>query len=201
MGGETTAGLSPEAGGERPGEAVPSPDRATAEMTEEQKMDELAAFEAIDSRGIIAARMEEAIGNETVVDPEEGLPYEDTGRVDPLAIVSSAIPKELRPPRSGETDYDEILDFLITAYGTALLDSVQIEVWSVMQMGLEKMVNMSVNQQLMTMPEGGSYPVDVGGATVMMTVSSASQSVVVITLSFNSGYTSVSKTKTFVPKD
>ena len=80
MGGETTAGLSPEAGGERPGEAVPSPDRATAEMTEEQKMDELAAFEAIDSRGIIAARMQEAIDNETVVDDEEEIPYEDTGR-------------------------------------------------------------------------------------------------------------------------
>jgi len=202
------AGGSPAPGAPSPGAPAPpagpetgAPAEAAAparELSEEEEMEGLAAFEKIDSREIIQARLKEAESDLTVVDADAGLPYPDTGRSDPLTIISSAIPEELRPPRTGETDYDEILDFLITFYGTSLLESVEIEVWSVMQMGLVRMVNLSVDGMLATIPEGRSVTLPSG---VVLTVNSASQDEVSITLSFDAGYTSVSKTKTFIPKD
>lgn len=167
-------------------------------MTPEQKDTALKAFEKIDSHDIMISRQEEAQKAETVVDAENELPYPDTGRTDPLFINNQAIPEELRPPRTGESDYDSILDFLITAYGTEMLDQVQIEVWSVMQIGLEKYVNMSINGMLATVPEGGGGQL---GNGVNITVASASQSEVVIVLSFSSAYSSVSKTKSYIPKE
>ncbi len=167
-------------------------------MTPKQKDDALKAFEKIDSHDIMKSRQEEAKKAETQVDAEKEVPYPDTGRTDPLFINNQAIPEELRPPRTGETDYDSILDFLITAYGTEMLDQVQIEVWSVMQIGLEKYVNMSINGGLATIPEGRGGTLQNG---VNITVASASQSEVVIVLSFSSAYTSVSKTKSYIPKE
>jgi hypothetical protein len=167
-------------------------------MTEKQKTDAMKAFEKVDSHDIMMKRQEEAKDTETKLEPDKDLPYPDTGRTDPLFIVSEAVPEELRPPRSGETDYDSILDFLITAYGTELLDSVQIEVWSVMQIGMEKYVNMSIDGMLATVPEGRGGTLPNG---VSITVASASQDEVIISLSFSTPYSSVSKSKSYIPKD
>jgi hypothetical protein len=167
-------------------------------MTPQQKDTALKAFEKIDSHDIMISRQEEAKTSETKVDAENELPYPDTGRTDPLFINNQAIPEELRPPRTGDSDYDSILDFLITAYGTEMLDQVQIEVWSVMQIGLEKYVNMSINGMLATLPEGGGGQLPNG---VSISVASASQSEVIISLSFSSAYSSVSKTKSYIPKE
>lgn len=182
-----------------PGEAPSEPETP---LTQEEKRDELAAFEQIDSNDIIKARLKEAKANETLVDPDEDLPYPDTSRTDPLMIVTSAVPEELRPPRSGETDYDSILEYIIKSYGTAVLDSIEIEVWSVMQIGLYEMVNMSINGRLITMSEGSSYDMQMGyQETLRISVASASQGLVTIGLTYSTPYGSVSKSKTYIPKD
>jgi|GEM_PF-1962084 len=192
---------TPGPGGEAPGISG-APATPGAPLTQEEKMNELAAFEQIDSNDIIRARLEEAEANETVVDPEQDLPYPDTGRTDPLMIVTSAIPEELRPPRSGETDYDSILEYIIKSYGTAVLDSIEIEVWSVMQIGLVELVNMSVNGRLLTMSEGSSYDVQMGyQETLRISIASASSSLVTVGLTYSTPYGSVSKSKTYIPKD
>lgn len=199
--GEITPGAPAVPDEEAPGTAE-APPKPEAPLTQEEKMDELAAFEQIDSNDIIKARLEEAEANETVVDPEQDLPYPDTGRTDPLMIISSAIPEEIRPPRSGETDYDSILEYIIKSYGTAVLDSIEIEVWSVMQIGLVELVNMSINGRLLTMSEGSSYDMTMGyQETLRISVSSASSSLVTIGLTYSTPYGSVSKSKTYIPKD
>lgn len=191
----------PGVDGEAPG-ADEAPSEPEVALTQEEKRDELAAFEQIDSNDIIRARLEEAEASETPVIPEEDLPYPDTGRTDPLMIVTSAIPEELRPPRSGETDYDSVLEYLIKSYGTAVLDSIEIEVWSVMQIGLVQRVNMSINGQLVTIREEGYREMQMGyQETLRITVVSASQSLVTIGLKYSTPNVSVSKTKTYIPKD
>ncbi len=191
----------PGVDGEAPG-AGEVPSEPEVLLTQEEKRDELAAFEQIDSNDIIRARLKEAEASETPVIPEEELPYPDTGRTDPLMIVTSAIPEEIRPPRSGETDYDSILEYIIKSYGTAVLDSIEIEVWSVMQIGLVQRVNMSINGQLVTRSEGSSISIPMGyQETLRITVVSASQSLVTIGLTYSTPYGSVSKTKTYIPKD
>jgi hypothetical protein len=198
-----TAAGAPAPGGGAPAPGSPSGGSApagpnVANMSEKDKMSALKGFEKVDSHDIMMKRQEESKNSETKVDAENDVPYPDTGRTDPLFIVSEAIPEELRPPRTGETDYDSILDFIITAQGSAMLDAVQIEVWSVMQIGMEKFVNMSVDGALMTVQEGG------GGGTpsgVSFSVASATQQEVIIVLSVSTQYTSVSKTKSFIPKE
>jgi len=199
--GAVTPGTPAAPGDEAPGisEAPSEPEVA---LTQEEKRDELAAFEQIDSNDIIKARLKEAEASETLVDPEEDLPYPDTGRTDPLMIITSAIPEEIRPPRSGETDYDSILEYIIKSYGTAVLDSIEIEVWSVMQIGLNELVNMSINGRITTMSEGSSRSMQMGyQETLQISVGSASQSLVTIVLTYSTPYHSVSRTKTYIPKD
>jgi len=190
IGGATTA---PEGAGvaAAPGAA---PAAAKEKLTSEEKLEKLEAFRKIDSREILARRIEEAREGETVVNAEEGLPYPEVGRTDPLFIVSDAIPKELRPPRTGESDTDKVFEELIRqAIETAILDSVRIEVWSVMRIGLTTMVNLSVDGRLGTLPVG--YPLDMGYYS--LTITSASQRLVTIVL--QSG--DISKTRSFVPRD
>ena len=197
------APVTPTPGGDgvAPGDGE-TPSEPEVPLTQEEKRDELAAFEQIDSNDIIRARLDEAIENETPVIPEEDLPYPDTGRTDPLMIVTSAVPEELRPPRSGETDYDSILEYIIKFYGTAILDSIEIEVWSVMQIGLVELVNMSINGRLITMSEGSSYDMTMGyQETLRISVASASSSLVTVGLTYSTPYGSVSKSKTYIPKD
>jgi len=201
-GGAATPGTPAAPGGEAPETGVAPSEPGAAALTQEEKRDELAAFEQIDSNDIIKARLDEAKASETEVIPEEDLPFPDTGRTDPLMIVTSAIPEELRPPRSGETDYDSILEYIIKSYGTAVLDSIEIEVWSVMQIGLVQLVNLSINGQIATMSEGSSMDMQMGyQETLRISVVSASQSLVTIGLTYSTPYGSVSKSKTYIPKD
>jgi hypothetical protein len=202
VGGEAATPGTPAAPGDEAPGISEAPSETEIPLTQEEKRDELAAFEQIDSNDIIRARLKEAEASETLVDPEEDLPYPDTGRTDPLMIITSAIPEEIRPPRSGETDYDSILEYIIKSYGTAILDSVEIEVWSVMQIGLYELVNMSINGRLLTMSEGSSYDMQMGyQETLRISMASASQSLVTIGLTYSTPYGSVSKTKTYIPKD
>ncbi len=201
-GGETVPGAAAGPGTGEDREAGEEPEKPKTPLTQEEKRSELAAFEQIESVDIVEARLEEAVASETEVIPEEDRPFPDTGRTDPLMVVNSAIPEELRPPRSGETDYDSILEYLIKSYGTEILESIEIEVWSVMQIGLNELVNMSVNGRLMTMSEGASTQMQLGyQETLRITVASASQSLVTINLTYSNPYGSVSKTNTYIPKE
>lgn len=208
-GGPTPGGPTPGApGGEAP--SVPGGEPAAGEepvsYTEEEKMDELAAFEQIDSRVILQERLAEAEDNETEVNADEDLPYPDTGRIDPLMIVNSAIPEELRPPRSGETDWDSVLDYLIASQGTAIIETINITVWSVMEIGMETWVNIEIdapfleNPVLGSMPEGESMRLNYQsfGTMQTLTITCTSASPKLVTFSLSAG--GASKSKTYIPK-
>lgn len=177
-----------------PGLAAEGAEGAGAgKLSAEEKLKKLDAFRKIDSREVLRRRIEEARQGETVVDAEKGLPYPEVGRTDPLFLVSEAIPEELRPPRTGESDVDKAFDELLTKFiQTQILESVRIEVWSVMKIGLTTMVNLSIDGRLGTLPVG--YPLNMGAYTLKIV--SASQSLVTIVL--RSG--DISETRSFVPK-
>jgi hypothetical protein len=208
-GGPAPGGPTPGTpGGEAPSlpGGAPAGEEPPVAYTEEEKMDELAAFEQIDSRGILYERLAEARENETKVNADEDLPYPDTGRIDPLMIVSSAIPEELRPPRTGETDWDSVLEYLIAEEGTAIIDAINITVWSVMEIGMETWVNIEIeapflaNPVLGSMPEGQSIRLNYMsyGTPQTLTITCTSASPKVVTFSMSAG--GASKSKTYIPK-
>jgi len=208
-GGPAPGGPTPGGpGGEPPAlpGGTPAGEQPAAPLSEEEQMDELAAFEQIDSRDIINERMEEAKASETEVIPEEDLPYPETGRIDPLMVVSSAIPEELRPPRTGETDWDSVLEYLITAQGTAIIDAINITVWSVMEIGMDTWVNIEIeapfleNPVLGSMPEGQSTRLNYQsyGTMQTLTITCTSATPRLVTFSLSAG--GASKSKSYIPK-
>jgi len=189
------AAIPPAGGGELTMDpSVAAAAAAAQKLTPEDKLAKLEAFRKIDAREILERRIEEAKESETKVDPDKGLPYYDVGRTDPLFVVSDKIPEELRPPRTGESDADKIFgDLMRKARQTAMLESVRIEVWSVMKIGLVTMVNLTVDGMIGTVPVGRTVPM----GSYSFTVTSASQQLVTIVLRAGE----VSKTRSFVPKD
>lgn len=201
--GATGAGLAPSPAApvtKSPEEEKPK-EEAKKPLTEEEKKGGLEAFKKIDSREIVRKRLEEAEKKLTKVDPEEGLPYPGVGRVDPLTYTRDW-PEELRPPRSGETDWDKVLEYMMAAYGAAELKSIQIEVLSVMKIGLVDFVDFRVQS-----PYSGSriYTMSVGASTfigpVYLEVTSASKDLVTIFLGVpdeNFNFIA-SETRSFIP--
>ncbi len=146
VGGEATPSTSapPSAQTGAPESAGKTKAEPAKPLTEEQKLKGLEDFEKIDSREILRKRLDEATESLSKVDPEEGLPYPGVGRVDPLTYVYDAIPEELRPPRSGETNEDEILSLLMAQGSTEIIDSFYLDVYSVMKIGMDTYVSFAV---------------------------------------------------------
>jgi len=89
--------------------------------------------------------------NKEVTPPEHFA--EDIGRIDPLTVVNDFIPEELRPPREGETNEEEVFEFLEEVFANEMLDNIQIEVQEVLSIGNYKSVVATIQGQTMNIPE------------------------------------------------
>jgi len=143
-------------------------------------------FESLDSHNIMLSRQSEAASNLS----------SPAGRTDPLYALGDSIPRELRPPREGETDSDAILGILMQLDAEKLLDDVKIVVWSVMQIGQNKFANLTINGEPYTVQEGEGVVVYNG---VNVYVASVHEEQVIISL-FVFDENVPSKIKTYIPK-
>jgi len=88
--------------------------------------------------------------------PEDFIP--ETGRADPLTRIRDAVPDDLKPPRSGDTDETDIITYLETQMATQAVLEVEfsLQCHSVIQIGLIKFVNVAIgNGPSRTIPQGG----------------------------------------------
>jgi len=153
----------------------------------------LLAFRELDAKEIIRNKYDELEGH--VTEPENFA--EDIGRVDPMTFVSDFFPEELRPPRSGETNDEEMWKFIEEAVGYDVLNGIRISVHEVINMGNSSMVIAIIEGRPISMVEGQS----VGSQGVLITASSIERTKVVFTLSFRGQYAQVSTTRTFISRD
>jgi hypothetical protein len=139
-------------------------------------------------------------------DKEDFIP--ETGRVDPLNPVDSAIPDEFKPPRSGETDANQIQTYLVAAACTQAVDAIRltVQVRNVLKIGAETYVTISVGNRSQSLTVGNAfsgYAGSVGFIPIIftVTVSSATASEVVLDVSaYGDGTsTSVSKSQIYLP--
>jgi hypothetical protein len=68
-----------------------------------------------------------------------------TGRIDPLTRVSSAVPDDLKPPRSGETDENQIQTYLVSSAASVAVELIarSLICHNVIQIGLVKVATFS----------------------------------------------------------
>jgi hypothetical protein len=169
-------------------------------------------FANLDPRDIIVKKYDAMAAKHTrpwdpEKDAEDFIP--ETGRIDPLNPVNSAIPDELKPPRSGETDQNEIETYLIAAACTGAVDQIRsmVQVRNVLKIGAVKYVTIMLGPgQGGTVEVGQSFQFFAGVINfvpiqVTLSVDSASEDEVVITVTAagQGTQTSVSKSTTFIP--
>jgi hypothetical protein len=178
---------------------------------EEVTDDPIQQFKSLDPREIIDRKYEDLQEQHTEPwdeeDPEQFIP--ETGRVDPLTRVFEAVPNELKPPRTGETDENEIISYFIArdATMTAYMLAYNMQCYSVLQIGIEKYATLEVFGNRFTMTEGQTAgPFNVGfssGIPLMASMACSSisteQVVVNITVYGEGTSTSISKSQVFIP--
>jgi hypothetical protein len=180
-----------------------------AATTPEEKIEN---FKNLDPREIIDKKYTDLDSKMThPQDPESPDFIPETGRVDPLTRVDSAVPDELKPPRAGETDQNQINNYLVAQAASAAVAGIALSIQcnNVIQIGLEKYASFSVaGGQQFTLQEGqgsGDFLVSMteGIAIVgSITCASISTDQVVLTISA-SGYgttTSISKNQVYIPR-
>jgi hypothetical protein len=148
-----------------PGGAAPADADTTAapppELTDEQWLQKLEEWKNSDPREIVEKKYDDLNSKQTDPsnedDPENFIP--ETGRVDPLTIVDGAIPDELKPPRSGETDQNEVETYLFAEMATLACEVFgrNMEVYNVIQIGLNKIVSIRFFGQGYGVEEGQSF--------------------------------------------
>ena len=186
---------------------------AEAEMEEEaEPATPIDQFKSLDPREIIDRKYEDLQEQHTKPwdeeDPEQFIP--DTGRVDPLTRVREAVPEELKPPRAGETDENDITSYFVAQDATIICYSIAyaMECYNVIQIGIEKQATVSVFGNTFLMSEGQSAgPINVGqssgiplSATLVCTSISESEVHITVTVSGDGTSTSISKSMVFIPK-
>lgn len=172
--------------------------------------DPVERFKQMDPRDIIDAKYKDLEDRETHPwdedNPEVFIP--ETGRVDPLTRVSSAVPDDLKPPRSGETDQNLLQTYLGTAAATDAVNAVALNLYclNVIQIGLERRATFSFpplyGDRTFTIQEGGGFGLTINGVSVNISVSSIDTDTVVVRISGSVPGTSgtVNKTQTFIPR-
>lgn len=214
-GGETKTPAAPVEAGTAKGAAAAGAkadekDETKAELTTDEKIEN---FKNMDPREIIDRKYTDLEERKTEPWNEE-LPetfIPETGRVDPLTRVISAVPKELKPPRAGETDQNQIDSYLIAREATAIVNGIaaSLQCYNVVQIGLDKYASFSSGGRMFTLTESqssGQFFVGmVNGIPLVGEVTCASittkQVVLVITVSGYGTPTSISKEQVFIPKN
>jgi hypothetical protein len=165
----------------------------------------------MDPRDIILEKYDDLEGQVTnpsdETNPETYIP--ETGRTDPLTIVNSAIPEELRPPRTGDTDLNEIDTYFVAQQATAFVNAIRysIQCHNVIQIGIEKYATFSTAQGRFLLSEGQSTSFGLGyvnGILLVGTVTCASvdtdRVVLRVTVYGEGTTTSISKDQTYIPR-
>lgn len=185
-------------------------DEAAAEDEEEAPSDPIENFKELDPRDIILMKYEDLDERNTEPWDEESEDYiPNTGRVDPLTRVRSSVPDDLKPPRAGETDQNEINTYLVAAVASQVVDGISsiMECHNVIQIGLERYATFTFGDgQQASLPEGANYSflasyvnnIPIIGS-ISVTSISTSKVVVDISAAGQGTTTSVSKTKVFIP--
>ncbi|MCB1222162.1 hypothetical protein KDL30_15995 [bacterium] len=173
-------------------------------VEETEELDPVDAFMELDPRDILRAKQKDLEGRLTSPwddeNPDEFIP--ETGRVDPLTFVDSAIPDQLKPPRSGSTDENEILVYLATLQATRTVEQVAaaLQCHSVIQIGVVSTAYFSLglaeDAPRFSMQEGGSRGIN--GAQV--SCSEVTDSRVTVTISVPIPGNVISRTKIYIPR-
>lgn len=181
---------------------------------EEAPTDPIEKFKNLDPRDIITMKYDDLEGRKTEPWNEESEQYiPNTGRVDPLTRVRESVPDDLKPPRAGESDQNQISTYEITAQATADVDMVSaaMQCYNVVQIGLDRFATFSMGgdsdqAQTFTLREGGGFTVNLSAAagvlimtSVTVTSIKSNKVVVDITATGQGTTTSVTKTKVFIP--
>jgi len=157
-GGAPPAGGGGSAAGGSSDKPAAADSAAKVQMSDEEWLKKLEEWKNSDPRDIIKAKYEDLQSKETHPDnednPEEFIP--ETSRVDPLTPVLSALPDELKPPRSGETNENDVQTYLYTAAASEIVDyvGIRLEVYNVLQIGLDKIVSVGVGNRRFNLHEG-----------------------------------------------
>lgn len=184
---------------------------ADEEAAAEESGDPVENFKNLDPRDIIVKKYEDLEERKTEPWDEESEGYlPNTGRVDPLTRVRSAVPDELKPPRAGETDMNEINTYLIADAATMIVDGVAyaMQCHNVIQIGLTKYATFSYGgSQPFPLEEGFSTSLNAGSVngipivvTITLTSVSTEQVVLRITAAGQGTATSVTKNQTYIPR-
>ncbi|MEP0813807.1 MAG: hypothetical protein HRF49_03965 [bacterium] len=195
MGLETGMPAAPAAEPSKPSEPSEPSKPAPAKLAGEGKgiNEKLLAFRKLNPDEILEEKYKDL--EEKVSEPEAFA--EDIGRVDPLTVVLDYIPEELRPPRSGETNEEEIIKFLQESYGYEMIDSLNIRVVEVVELGNYPIVLFTVNGR----PSQGGP----GAATyfngVEIRILEADTTAVTMRLTVYGTYSTMSRTKKFISGD
>jgi hypothetical protein len=201
-------GDAPKAPG-APGEAPATPEQA--EMPADEEAEAVERFKEMDPRDIITEKAE--LAEDLLTSPWEREPVEEfvpeTGRVDPLTRVRDAVPEDLKPPRSGETDVNQFNTYILSQEASTFIELLapSIQVHNVLQIGLEKFASVSIGGQRGTLAEGQGQQFSLGMVDniplvgTIQCVSIATDDVVIrITVNGQGTDTSVSKDLHFIPR-
>jgi hypothetical protein len=174
----------------KPSEKAPTGKQANAGGKEAPVSVEkaLAGFKTISPSDIMGKKYDDL--RKSLTDPKD-LRFDSVGRNDVLTVVQDALPEELRPPRTGETNEDLIRKYFQSYMGTMLVNEVDVQVHSVLAVGMVRFVNIEVDGERFTAAEGDTIRA-ANGATV--TIASASDSQVVVVIEA----LGVTKTRTFI---
>jgi len=197
--------------------AIPTEADEDAEPDEEaveeegETGDPVENFKNLDPRDIIIKKYEDLEERKTEPWNEESEGYiPNTGRVDPLTRVRSAVPDELKPPRAGETDMNEINTYLIADVATQIVDAVSylMQCHNVIQIGLVRYATFSYQGgQPFPLEEGFSTSLNAGSVngipiivTITLTEVDTDQVVLRINATGQGTSTSVTKNQTYIPR-
>ncbi|MDQ3023503.1 MAG: hypothetical protein M3R04_03825 [bacterium] len=193
------------------GDAAAADAAPAVELTDEQWLAKLEEWKNSDPREIVEKKYADLNSKKTNPsnedDPEQFIP--ETGRVDPLTYVSSALPDELKPPRSGETDANEVESYLYSQMATSAVDIIgsNVDVYNVIQIGLQKIVSVAIFGGRYGLSEGESFSFDFAseeGWPITMTfiVTKATSNEVIMTIIGEPQGSNVSITKnfTYIPR-
>ena len=126
--------------------------------------------------------------------------YDGVGRVDPLTFVADALPEELRPPRSGETDPDAVQEYFIVTMGSIAVEeaAARMVVYNIIQVGYAYQIQTSYGLLTFDSSSGngssGGIPSSNGMQVSLSVVSASSNSV---TFNFSEAVSGISKNKTY----
>jgi len=189
--------------------AADAPAEAPKAESDEDMLAKLENWKNQDPRDLIKAKYED-LENRTTKTYDEDSPdfIPETGRIDPLTRVIDAVPEELRPPRSGDTDENAVTTYAFSQAATSAVDGVAayLQVYNVVQIGLQKLVTIGgPGQPARTVGEGNSFGFGIGGegflirVTVMVAAVSSDEVTLVISAAPQGTDVTISRTVTYIP--